>query len=420
MSIFDFFRKNKDKEKNISLNYAPTSSGTTPINLDYGSINIYASDIVMQSIRCKANEFKKLQPRHIRTANGLEEVITTSPVAKILKRPNPYMTQSDFLERITILLELNKNVYIYPDYYINRAGEKVYTSIYPLKPSEVDVLVDAGGRYFFRMMFANGYKTTLPMEDVIHWKKDYGTDEYFGGNGWMDVKGVQNAIGYYDTMLKSIAKALAVSCNINGIMRINSYMSDDKIDAENEAFKKRIQNNESSILFTDLKTEYTNIPRDVKLVDSETVKFLYENIIRANGTSLAILSGDYTKAQKEAYYEHALEADIKSLGEAFSKVLFSDRESSFGNEVIFYPRSVVFMSMENKLSALSTGLPAGVFTINEARELLGYAPVEGGDVRPRGYNSLDNSNDETTPDSEENAPEAQEEPLENEGEDDNG
>ena len=50
------------------------------------------------------------------------------------------------------------------------------------------------------------------------------------------------------------------------------------------------------------------------------------------------------------------------------------------------------MSMENKLSALSAGLPAGVFTINEARELLGYAPVEGGDVRPRGYNSLDNNN----------------------------
>lgn len=404
MSLFDFFRKNKDKNQNITVNYAPTSSGTSPINIDYGSINIYASDIVMQSIRCKANEFKKLNPRHIRTTNNMQEVITNSSVARVLRRPNAYMTQSELLEKITILLELNKNVYIYPDYYLNQAGEKVYTSIYPLRPSEVDVLVDSRGRYFYKLSFPNGYKTTLPIEDIIHWKKDYGVDEYFGGNGWMDTKGLKTAIGYYDTMLKSIAKALEVSCNINGMIRINSYLSDEKIEAEQQAFKQRIENNQSGLLFTDMKSEYVNIPKDVKLVDAETVKFLYENITRANGTSLAILNGDYTKAQKEAYYEHALEADIKSLGEAMSRVFFTDRETSFGNEVILYPHEVVFMSMENKLSALSTGLPAGVFTINEARELLGYAPVEGGDVRPRGYNNLDNQNtsqDEENQDEEE-------------------
>lgn len=395
MSIFDFFRK-RDTKQNIALNYAPTSSGISPINLDYNSINVYASDIVLQSIRCKANEFKKLQPRHIRTIGNTQKVITDSSVARILRRPNSYMTQSEFLEKITILLELNKNVYIYPEYYLNQAGEKVYTSMYPLKPSEVDMLVDNSGRYFYRMMFSNGYKTTLPLEDVIHWKKDYGIDEYFGGNGWNDQKALRRAIGYYDSMVNSIAKALAVSCNINGLIRVNSYLSDDKIEAEQKAFQDRIQRNESSILFTDMKSEYINIPKDIKLVDADTIKFLYENIIRANGTSLAILSGDYTKAQKEAYYEHALEADIKALGEAMSRVLFTERETGFGNEIVMYPRSIVFMSMENKLSALSTGLPAGVFTVNEARELLGYPPVDGGDkMRPRGYNNLDGDGNQT-------------------------
>lgn len=397
MSIFDFFRKNKNRNQSINLTYAPTSSGITPVSIDYGSVNIYASDIVMQSIRCKATEFKKLSPRHIRTSGGMQEVITTSSVARLLKRPNEYMTQSEFLEKITILLELNKNVYIYPDYYVNNAGEKVYTSMYPLRPSEVDVLVDNGGRYFYKLMFSNGYKTTLPIEDVIHWKKDFGTDEYFGGNGWMDKVGLQKAIGFYDTMLNNIAKALEVSCNINGIMRINSYLSDEKVEAEQQAFRERLEKNQSGILFTDMKSEYTHIPRDVKLVDSETVRFLYENITRSNGTSLAILNGDYTKAQKEAYYEHALEADIKSLGEAMSRVFFSDREMSFGNEVVFYPHLTNFMSMENKLSALQTGLPAGLFTINEGRALLGYPPVEGGDeLRPRGYNNLDSTGDDST------------------------
>lgn len=389
MSLFSFFKKKQEKQ-NINFNWAPTSNGITPTNIDWQSIDIYASDIVMQSIRCKANEFKKLQPRHIRINGNKQDVISNSSVAKVLKRPNAYMTQAEFFEKITILLELNKNVYIYPEYYINNAGEKVFLEMYPLKPTQVDVFADAGGKYFYKMTFGNGYVATLPATDIIHWKKDFGMDDYFGGNGWMDNRSVKQAISYYDTMLKSIAKALDVSCNVNGILKINSYMSDEKIDAENQAFKSRIEKNQSGILVTDMKTDYTNIPHDVKLVDAETVKFLYENIIRANGTSLAILSGDYTKAQKEAYYEHALEADIKSLGEAMSRVFFNDRETSFGNAVILYPHLTNFMSMENKLTALQTGLPAGLFTINEGRALLGYPPVEGGDdLRPRGYNNLD-------------------------------
>lgn len=397
MNLFDFFRKRKSAETNVT--YAPTFSGISPVNVDWASANIYANDIVMQSIRCKANEFKKLNLRHIRTQGNLQRVITNSSVAKLLKRPNSYMTASEFLEKITVLLELNKNVYIYPDYYLNNAGEKVFVSMYPLKPSEVSVLTDGAGRYFYKFTFANGYTVTLPAEDVIHWKKDYGIDDHFGGNGYIDTQGVKKAIGYYDTMLKSIANALQVSCNINGLIRINSYLADDKIKAEQDAFRARLENNESGLLFTDMKTEYVNIPRDIKLVDSDTVKFLYDNIIRANGTSLPILSGNYTKAEKEAYYEHALEADIKSLGEAMSRVFFTERESGFGNEVVLYPHEVVFMSMENKLSALATGLPAGVFTINEARELLGYPPVEGGDeIRPRGYNNLDNADNNNADD----------------------
>ena len=69
--------------------------------------------------------------------------------------------------------------------------------------------------------------------------------------------------------------------------------------------------------------------------------------------------------------------------------MFSDREASFGNEIVLYPNDIAFMSMENKLSALQSGLPAGIFTKNEARELLGYPPVDGGDVMPRGYNEID-------------------------------
>ena len=388
MGFFDFLKPKKEKQG--GLVYAPTMTGYNPTFTAFGD-NVYASDIVVQSISCKANEFKKLDPRHIRTTGSKQQTITDSSIAKVLKRPNAYMTQADFLEKITILRELTKNCFIYPTYYMTNGGERYYTGLYPLKPQRVEYLQDDKGKLFLHFAFYNGYETTLPADSVIHWRKDYGVNDYFGGGafGGNDNAGLLAMLERYDMLTQSIAQALKCSCQINGIAKLNTYATDDNQKQKEKEFQQRILNNEGGILFTDNKIEYTQLPRDVKLVDAETLKFFYETILRANGTSLAILNGDYTKAQKEAYYEHALEADIKSLGQAMSKVMFSDREAAFGNDIVLYPNAITFMSMENKLAALQSGLPAGIFTKNEARELLGYPPVEGGDVMPRGYNELD-------------------------------
>lgn len=398
MGLLDWLKGAK-KRQPASLQYAPTQNGFVPFYSEFGD-DVYLSDIVVESIRCKANEMKKLKPRHIRTRNDQESVITDSSVARVLRNPNPYMTTSDFLEKITILLELNKNVFIYPEYYISKGGEKIYTALYPLMPIDVAIMVDKSDKYFYRMDFNNGTQALFREEKIIHWRKDYGIDQYFGGNQ-LGNRGLLKALDRYDKLCQSIAKAIEVSCSINGIMRVNSYLSDENTKKDQEQFKELLKNNESGILFTDLKSDYTHIPHDVKLVDAETLKFFYETITRANGVSVAILNGDYSKEQKEAFYEHALEGEIISLGQAMTKKMFSENELAFGNEIVLYPNDITFMSMSNKIEALKNGLPAGIFTKNEARELLGYPPIEGGDVMPRGYNEIDNSQQKGVPNDEE-------------------
>ena len=392
MGLFDLFKRKPNRK---GIKYLPTQSGRSPIYADFGD-NIYASDIIVQAIRCKANEFKKLKPRHIVSTDGKPSVVTDSSIARCLRRPNEYMTQSDFFEKITILLELNKNVFIYPTYYVTNGGRKYYTGLYPLKPMSVEYMMDQTDALYLRMTFGNGYRVDLPASDVIHWKKDYGVDDMFGGNmlGTGDNAGLLKLLKEYDRLTQSIARALDVSTKINGIVKYNSYLDDDKTREKQDEFNERLTNNESGVLFADLKTDYVNIPRDVKLVDKDTIEYFYEAILRNTGVSLAILKGDYTKVQKEAFYEHALEGDIKSLGEAMSKVLFSEREESYGNAVVLYPNSIEFMSMENKLSALQIGLPAGIFVKDEARELLGYPPLPNGQGQmiAQGYNALLDAN----------------------------
>lgn len=375
--------------------------GGTPFYSSFGS-NIYASDIIVQSIRCKANEFKKLQPRHIKTTAEGQSVVNDSSIARVLKRPNAYMTTADFLEKITILLELNKNVFIYPEFYMTKGGERHYTAIYPLKPCNVQYLTNEKGAMFINMLFSNGYEVTLPVDRVIHWRKDYGVNDYFGGGmfGGNDNSGLLTMLERYDELTQGIAKALKCSCQINGILKYNSYLDDEAINTDRIKFEKALKDNESGVLFTDNKTEYTALPRDIKLVDAETLKFFYDTILRANGCSLPILNGDYTKTQKEAYYEHALEADIISLGQALSRGIFSDREAAFGNEIVCYPNDIVFMSMENKIAYMQIAVPAGALSKNQILAFAGLPPVEGGDAMPRGFNNLDgeatNTNENNT------------------------
>lgn len=395
MGFWDFLKKKPKKE---GLRYVPTMSGYTPAFSDFGE-DIYASDIIVQAIRCKATEFKKLKPRHVRTTSDGLESVTDSSVAKCLRRPNDWMTTSDFLEKITILLELNKNVFIYPAYYVTQGGGRYYTGLYPLKPTTVEYLADQSGKTYLRMTFGNGYTADLPASDVIHWRKDYGIDDWFGGSlpGGGQDRALLKVLKQYDRLVQSIAVALNVATKVNGLVKVNTYLDDEATAKKQAEFNQRLENNESGLLFTDLKTEYVPLTRDVKLVDKDTLQFFYNVILRNTGTSLAVLNGDYTKVQKEAFYEHALEADIKSLGEAMSKVLFTEREEAYGNSVQLYPNSIVFMSMENKLSALQIGLPAGIFTKDEARELIGYPPMPNGQgkVVAQGYNALldeDNQN----------------------------
>lgn len=389
MGIFDVFRKRKNN--NAGLQYPTTMTGALPIYTSFGDF-IYASDIIVQSIRCKANEFKKLNPRHVRYKDGGFETVTDSTIARVLKRPNEYMTTADFLEKITILLELNKNVYIYPTYYMTNAGERFYTGLYPLKPSAVAYMQDESGKLFINFTFGNGYSVTIPHDSVIHWRKDYGVNDYFGGSmfGGDDDEGLLKMLQRYDKLTQSIGNAIDASYAINGVIQYSTYLDEEKYQAAQAEFESKLQQNKSGFLFLDQSYNFTHIPRDGKIVDKDTLDFFYKTILRANGTSLPILNGDYTKSQKEAYYEHAIEADVKSLGQAMSKALFTDRESSFGNEIVFYPNEINFMSMENKINALKTGLPAGIFTKDEARELLGYPPLPdgAGKVVPQGYNAL--------------------------------
>ena len=125
----------------------------------------------------------------------------------------------------------------------------------------------------------------------------------------------------------------------------------------------------------DLKSEYTPLEHKIELVDADTLKFIDEKILRNFGVPLAILTGDYSKEQYEAFYQKTLEPIIISMSQAFTKKVFTSREKAFGNRIKFYPRELIFMTTSQTLDMINILSPTGALFENEKRTALGLRPL---------------------------------------------
>jgi HK97 family phage portal protein len=395
MPFKDIF-KGLFKNKNPSNNRLATMlNGGTPIFSQFGQ-DIYASDVVQICIDTIATECSKLQPKHIRSDGSNMQVFVKSSLNRLFKfAPNPLMTTRDFLEKIVWLLYMNLNCFIYPMYELkkNENGDwvKEYKAFYPLNPTQVDFLQDESNKLFVKFYFSNGDDFTLPYQEVIHLRKKYSVNDIMGGglNGQPDNEALLKVLEINNTLLQGLEKAIKSSLLIRGILKINTMMDDDNQKSERAKFERAIESGSAGILPIDLKAEYIPLEIDPKLIDKNTLDFLENKILRNYGVSVAIINGDFTDEQYQAFYEKTLEPIIIALGQAFSKTIFSQRELDFGNEIVFYPKDMMYLSTKTKLELLKTAGEQGLLNDNQKLALLGYPPVEGGSRRTMSLNYID-------------------------------
>lgn len=377
MEWFNKLFKRPPKQKK----FAPTLDGFIPIYGQTGT-GIYYSDVVQQALKCIVDEMKKLNPTHIRMKGNDPVPIADSSVQKVLSNPNQLMTTSEFIEKTIWLLLMNYNAFIIPTYYVwidEKTGEerRRYEALYPINPSQVDFIEDAAGRLFVTFTFWNGSQSTISYDDVIHVKYNYSVNQYMGGNemGQPDQRALFKTLELNETLLNGVAKAMKASYAVNGVVKYNTLMDDGKVEAALKELERKLQNSESGFLPLDLKTEFTSLPHTSEIVDSDTLKFIDEKILRNWGVPLHILKGDFTKAQYNAFYQKTLEPLIIALSQAFTKKLFTDRERSFGNRVDFYPKELIFLSVEQTLEMINILSPTGGLYENEKRVALGLKPL---------------------------------------------
>lgn len=392
--------KAKAAKKPKHFNDAITMVGYEPSFSKFGSKNLYSS-VIYSAVQMKCRLFGKLEPRHIRNENGKITTITDSSIARVLRNPNHYQTTYEFLAQAYWKRRQDKTCYIFVD--SEKKGNTVnYFGLYVLLPEAKPIIKEYdNGELYFVFKF-DGYSSEVEINytDVIVWRDNLEDNQYMGGGKHHDNASadLHSTLEAYHTIKETIAEAAKIGCMFDGYLKINGFAADnDKNKNIRDAFVEDIRTAKGKVPVLDNGADYVSLQRQLKLVDSATLHELKENAFIYEGVTLDMLTGNWTTQGKEALYENWIEPAAVSLGQAMSKVIFSDWQTSHGDSIILYPHKVQLMATSEIVSIIQSTIAAGVFKIDEYREMLGYAPLPNGEgeARPRGYNELDGVNNTT-------------------------
>lgn len=377
MNFFNFFQtKRKNRIYNQLLN------NQLPLFSQFGN-NIMMSDVVVQAIRCIATEISKLEPRHIRETNN-GRVHVQSNIQRMLYYPNFLMTRRDFLEKIVFQLFANSNCFILPTYDLTKDSngryKKIFKDLWVLNPITVQFIENEGnGLLYLQFTFENGIiSDPILYTDIIHIRQDFSVNDYLGGNsnGQPNNKALLETLKINHVLLQGVEKYLQYNLGISGFFRFNSIVDYDFAVKTVKDLEQKIKVGGVAFAPLDQKADFIPIPKTGATPHKDILQFIEEKILRHFGVPLKILNGEYTKEEYEAFYQKTLEPIIISLSQAFTKTLFTYSEITHGNQIYFYAKDLLFMSIDQKIEMIRLLGDSGALYENEKREIFGLSPIE--------------------------------------------
>ncbi|AFK87424.1 phage portal protein, HK97 family [Thermoanaerobacterium aotearoense SCUT27] len=355
-------------------------NGWLPVFTPFGQ-NAYASDTVRAAIDAIARNGAKLTPKHIRRANGQITPIHDNIEDLLRVQPNPYMNAYAFYYKIITQLYLQNNAFVFIDF--DNTGN--VRGFYPINPIYLD-LIEYNGEVYAKFLFLSGDVIVLPYTDLIHLRRFYNDHDFYGQPNDM---AIMQTLDVLNTINQGIENAIKSSAMLRGILKFTQAMlKDTDIKAQKDKFVADYMNitNNGGIAALDAKADYIPLDNDPKIINGPQMDLIEQKIYKYYGVSKEIIMSNYNEDQWNAFYESTIEPLAVQMSLEFTNKIFTEREKGFGNEIIFESNRLQYASNTTKTTLIQQLMPLGILTVNEAREILNMAPVEGGDVRLQSLN----------------------------------
>lgn len=336
---------------------------------------LFKSDIVRSCIRPTAKAVGKLEAQHIRNYNDQFVVNPNLHIRFLLEEPNPLMSMQQFQEKMTYQLELNNNAFAY----IKRDEIGTPLEIYPIPCTCVEVIEGMHNDIFLKFMFENGKKMTVPYADIIHLRQDFNSNDVLADN---PIDALKNLMEVVSTVDQGIIKAVQSSNTIKWLLKFKQVLKKDDIKREVDDFISNYLTIDSAAsggaVGTDPKYDLEQVKSESYVPNSEQMAETTKRIYSFFNVNEDIIQSKFSEDIWNAFYESKIEVIARQLSNEFTRKLFTRKERSFGNKIIFQSSSLQYASMSTKMNLVQM-VDRGALTPNEWREILNLPPVEGGE-----------------------------------------
>lgn len=372
MGIFRSKKKNQlDKERSKAIPFNVETWHYVRFNGELLDI-----DTIVACIDALARNLAKMELTAIRKdKDNISITDRTSDIAKVLKKPNPYMCQYDFIYKVFALYFTSNNAYIWPEY--DEQGFLI--NLWPINCRYAKLYIKDGIE-LMRFELKHNHFYTVPYSQIIHLRNHYMEDDIFGDSN----KAFRAIAELMDAQQQGIKGGIKNSAMIRGLLKAAQVMKEDDIKAARDRFiaDNFAVENSGGVLFVDGKFDYTNIESKPYVVDAETMKLTREAAYTYFGVNEDFLQNKFNSEGYEAVYEGRLEPVATQFMQALTNGIYTERELSFGNMIIANMARLKYQPLSVVTNMISVTKELGLFTRDEFREMLGYEPLgpeRGGD-----------------------------------------
>ena len=374
MSLFDHIFRPKEAKKSEQVVDAKKQvtfyelNNYHPVFTDWKG-EIYERELIRASIDARARHISKLKVEMRGTAQP-------SLQSKMNIGPNQWQTYSQFLYRLSTILDVHNTAFVVPVF----DKSMIITGYYPVLPKKCEI-VEYKDELWLRYKFSHGDTAAVELKKCAILTKFQYRDDFFGENN----DSLNDTLKLINIQNQGIEDGFKNAASYRFMAQVNNFTKADDLKNERIRFSQENLTKDAEagglLLFPNTYQNVQQIKNTTFEIDPEQTKLIDDNVYKYFGVNDKILKNEATSDELDAFFNGAIEPFAIQFSDAMTKAIFSERERAGGSKLIANANRLQYMTTAQKVQMAQQMLDRGVMSINEARELFNYLPVEGGDVR---------------------------------------
>lgn len=331
--------------------------------------------------------------------DGRQEVeVGDHPVARLLERPSPWLGETELKRQIIQDTLLHGNGMLL----VSRVrGEP--RELHRVDPRSCSIIVDqVTGEPRYSVALQEGGTQEFTHGDIIHLRGP--TLDGVRGMG-LTALGAE-ALGLAITLERHAAGLFARGARPGGILELPGKATTELLTRLRESFSAiyggtggagRTAVLESGVKFQALQLASTDAQflENRKFQTLEIARLLNIPAVLLNDLEHATLANIEHLARQ--FLDRTITPIIELFEDALERVLLTEAERDAGFEIEFDTSNFVRADVAARFAAYKSGIESGIYTLNEARDREGLAPVDGGDQPMRSVQTLPLNSSGTAP-----------------------